>query len=64
MGEIKPVVLDIQNVTQKISVDDVSMKKNVVNLIKSKIIEQTQEKLDNGNIKITFILDPKIQGGK
>lgn len=60
MDKIKPVVLDIQNVSQKLNIDDISMKKNIGQKLKSMIIEQTQEKLENGNLKITLILDPKI----
>jgi hypothetical protein len=60
MNDIKPVVLEIQNVTQKSSVQDVSVK-SIGQRLKSMIINQTQEKLENGNIKITLILDPKIQ---
>lgn len=56
-------VLDIQNVTQKIGVDDVKIKKSLGQKLKNMIIDRKEEKLDNGNIKLTLILDPKIQGG-
>lgn len=61
--EPKPVTLEIQNVTQKLSVQDVSVK-SIGRRLKDMIIDQTQEKLKNGNIKVTLILDPKIQGVK
>ena len=57
-------ILDIQNVKQMNGVDDVDIKKTVAAKLKDMIVEQKQEKMDNGNIKITLILDPKIQGVK
>ena len=57
-------ILNIQNVKQMNGVDDVDIKKTVSAKLKDMIIEQKQEKMDNGNIKITLILDPKIQGVK
>ena len=56
-------VLNIQNITQKVDVEDVSVK-SIGQRLRDMIIDQTQEKLENGNIKITLILDPKIQGVK
>lgn len=49
------VRLDIQDVKQKINVESVGKK------LSSMIISNTQEKMEDGNIKIVLILDPKIQ---
>lgn len=56
----KDIVLEIQNVTQNISVDDVKMQK-VGKKLSSMIIDKKEELLENGNIKLTLILDPKVQ---
>jgi len=57
---MKDTVLEIQNVTQDISVDDVKMGE-VGKKLSSMIIDKKEELLENGNIKLTLILDPKIQ---
>lgn len=57
-------VLKIQNVTQVMGVDSPTLVKRAAKRLKDMIIEQKEEKLPNGTIKLTLILDPKIQGVK
>lgn len=54
MGNIDDFVLDVHNVHQKNKVKTIGQK------LKSMIIDRKEEKLENGNIKLTLILDPKI----
>ncbi len=51
-------VLDIQSVKQNLSIDKV---KTIGKKLKSMIIDRKEEKLPNGNIRLTLILDPKIR---
>ena len=60
MVKPEPVVLDIQNVSQKTNAENISVD-NVSKLLRSMIIKQTQRQLEDGNIEIVLILDPKVQ---
>lgn len=55
-------VLEIQNVTQQVQSSDVQIKANpnFGRQLRKKIVEQKQEKLPNGLIRITIDLDPSI----
>lgn len=57
------VILDIQNVKQTVDVQDVKVKKNpnFSAQLRELIVEQKQEELPDGKIRITMILDPKIK---
>lgn len=57
-------VLNIQNVTQKIDVDNTDLKKSFGQRLREKVISCTQRDLPNGNKEIVLILDPNIQGVK
>ncbi|MCK5606348.1 hypothetical protein KAR91_30890 [Candidatus Pacearchaeota archaeon] len=57
MDKPKPVKLDIQNVKQQISADDVLFARK----LSKKIIKHSQKKLDNGNIQIIIEIDPSIK---
>ena len=53
------VVLDIQNVTQKLDVDSPELKKSFGQRLRESATEYKQEKLPNGDIKITLVIPAK-----
>jgi len=58
-------VLDIQNVTQILDVDSPELKKSFGQRLREAAGDSyKQEKLPNGDIKITLVIPAKIQGVK
>jgi len=61
---MKDVVLDVQNVTQKIDTDDLKIKSFGQRLREAAGDSYKQEKLPNGDVKITMVIPAKIPGVK
>ena len=60
MNKSDPVKLEIQNVKNNISVDDVLFARK----LSKKVIKRSQTTLSNGNVQIIIELDPSILGVK
>lgn len=53
------IVLDIQNVTQKLDIENPELKKSFGRRLREAATEYKQEKLPNGDVKITLVIPAK-----